>query len=416
MSDDLDNNIITFPALFKENGYQTAVVGKWHLGQGEKHGPKGFDYSNVLPGQGDYFNPEMIENSVSKTYEGYVTDIITDKSLDWLEKRDKEKPFLLLCHHKAPHRYWETPERYKDNYKEDLPVPETFDDDYSNRAEAAKRATMRVDRDFNSFDLKIKTPEGFNAIDNLPIPDDVTTIRYETLKGEVVTFETKAQLKNWKYQRYMKEYLRCIDCVDDNIGRMLEYLDDNNLTEDTMIVYTSDQGFYLGDHGWYDKRFMYEQSLRMPFIVRYPKMIEANSINNQMILNLDFAQTFLDIIGVNAPDHMQGISFKKLLLKEDTSIFREDMYYRYWMHLSCHNVAAHYGIRTLRYKLIYYYGKALGTAGSVDIDTNEEWELFDLEKDPNELNSVYNNEEYKDIQDTLTKRLYEIKKEAKDYE
>jgi len=416
LADKLDNNLVTFSTLFKENGYQTAVIGKWHLGQGENHWPKGFDYYNVLPGQGDYFNPEMIENGTSKIFDGYVTDIITDKSLEWLDKRDKEKPFLLLCHHKAPHRPWLTPKRYKDHYNEDIQTPKTFNDDYKNRSQAAKRAKMRVERDFNAIDLKIKLVDGYGEYDSLPIPEDISTLSYETLEGETVTFESKEQLKNWKYQRYIKEYLRCIDCVDDNIGRILEYLDENNLSEDTMIVYTSDQGFYLGDHGWYDKRFMYEHSLRMPLIIRYPKMIEANSINNQMVLNLDFAQTFLDVSNIEKPSDMQGMSFKKLLTKEDTKIFRKDMYYRYWMHLADHNVASHYGIRTLRYKLIYYYGKALGSKGAIDKDTPEEWELFDLKEDPDELNNVYDSKEYKEIRQTLKKRLYEIKEQAKDYE
>jgi len=416
LCDKLDNNILTFPKLLRENGYQTAIIGKWHLGQGEKHWPKGYDYYNILPGQGDYFDPEMVENGKVKKMSGYVTDIITDESLKWLDNRDKKKPFLLLCHHKAPHRPWLTHERYKDRYKEDVIPPVTFNDDYKNRAQAAKRAKMRVDRDFNALDLKIKTPKGYKLLESLPMPDDVTTLKYETYEGDIVTFKTKEELKNWKYQRYIKEYLRCIDCVDDNIGRILDYLDENNLAEDTMIVYTSDQGFYLGDHGWFDKRFMYEHSLRMPFIIRYPKKIPANSINNNMILNLDFAQTFLDVAGITQPEIMQGHSFKKMLYNENSDAIREDMYYRYWMHLASHNVTAHYGIRTLKYKLIYYYGEGLDASCTSDKNTSKEWELFDLEKDPNELNNVYDDEEYKDIRERLTKRLYELKAQANDLE
>ncbi|MBN2853131.1 MAG: sulfatase [Clostridia bacterium] len=416
LGDKLDNSILTFPALFRENGYQTGIVGKWHLGQGEKHWPKNFDYYNVLPGQGDYFNPVMVENGTSKVFEGYVTDIITDKCLEFLENRDEDKPFLLFCHHKAPHRPWLVSEEYRSHYIEDLPVPETFDDDYKNRAEAARRARMRVERDFNAVDLKIKTPEGYEPYDSLPVPDDISTLWYETLEGEKVTFSSKAQLKNWKYQRYMKEYLRCIDCVDDNIGRLLTYLEDNGLKDDTMVIYTSDQGFYLGDHGWYDKRFMYEQSLRMPLVIRYPSMIRPGSINDNMVLNLDFAQTLLDIAGIKQPKEMQGISFMNQLKGDHEAEVRKDMYYRYWMHLAHHNVAAHYGIRTKRYKLIFYYGKALGTSGSIDWNTDEEWELFDLEMDPNEMNNVYNRQEYSLIQAELKKRLYEIKAESKDDE
>ncbi|MCK5811677.1 MAG: sulfatase [Clostridiales bacterium] len=416
LGDKLDNTLNNFPKMFQKAGYQTAIVGKWHLGQGEKHWPSGFNHFNVLPGQGDYFDPVMVENGVEKVFKGYVTDIITDKSLEWLEKRDQEKPFLLLCHHKAPHRPWNVHERYADHYSEDIPVPLTFDDDYKNRSQAAFRATMRVERDFNSLDLKIKLPDGYEEFDSFPIPEDISTLQYETNEGDIVTFKSKKELKNWKYQRYMKEYLRCIDCVDDNIGRILEYLDDNNLTKNTMVVYTSDQGFYLGDHGWYDKRFMYEHSLRMPFVVRYPKMIKPGTISDQMILNLDFAQTFLDLAGIAKDPIMQGKSFINILDGSLKETLREDMYYRYWMHLADHNVAAHYGVRTKRYKLIYYYGKALGTLGSIDTDTPEEWELFDLKNDPNEMKSLYNDIKYADIREKLRKRLYELKNEAKDFE
>ncbi|MFO7636124.1 MAG: sulfatase [Clostridia bacterium] len=416
LGDKLDNRIPAFPGLLKEHGYQTAVIGKWHLGQEPEYRPKGYDHYSILPGQGEYFDPEMMVDGETRTFKGYVTDIITDQCLEWLDRIDRDRPFLLLCHHKAPHRPWLAHERYRNNHTGDIPLPETFHDDYSNRSEAASRATMRVERDFNAMDLKIKPPEGYGAYDSLPLPDDARNISYETLEGEVVTFQSREEIKEWKYLRYMQEYLRCIDCVDDGIGRILDYLEEKGLEEDTMVVYTSDQGFYLGDHGWYDKRFMYEQSLRMPLLVKHPATVKKPGVSNQMVLNLDFAQTFLDAAGIPAPGHMQGKSFLPLLESTWEGVFREDMYYRYWMHLTHHEVAAHYGIRTLRHKLIFYYGKALGTMDSIDRDTPEEWELFDLEKDPQELCNVYDDPAYQEIREHLMKRLMKAKEEAGDGE
>jgi len=417
LGDKLDNTLPNVAKIFQREGYNTAIVGKWHLGQGEKHHPTGFDYWNVLPGQGDYFDPVMIEMGKKKIFKGYVTDIVTDKGLEWLENRDKEKPFMLMCHHKAPHRPWLSAPKYRDMYKEtDIPVPDTFFDDYENRSEAAKRATMRVDRHLSSLDLKINIPEGYEKMDRLPLPDSVDGLSYTTWGGDEITFQNIRELKIWKYQQYIKEYLRCIASVDDNIGRLLNWLDDNNLTENTMVVYTSDQGFFLGDHGWYDKRFMYEESLRMPLIIRYPEKIKAGTVFAEMVLNLDFAQTFMDAAGIEAPGFMQGNSFMPILTEKTPENWRTSMYYRYWMHLAHHNVAAHYGVRTMRYKLIYYYGQALGTSGSIDKDTPGEWELFDLEKDSAEMNNVYDNPEYSDIIEELKMELFRLKEESGDYE
>ena len=241
-----DGRQVTFPKLLQANGYQTAVIGKWHLGHGGNSDPTGFDYWNVLPGQGDYHDPEMIDMGERKQFKGYATDLITDFSIDWLNARDKDQPFMLMCHHKAPHRPWDPDDKHADMYEEiDIPEPETFNDDYANRASAAGAATMRIDRDMNERDLKFPVPEGL----------------------------TPAEEKSWKYQRYIKDYLRCVASVDDNVGRLLDYLEEEGLAENTIVIYTSDQGFYLGDHGWYDKRFMYEESLRMPFIIRYPKRL-----------------------------------------------------------------------------------------------------------------------------------------------
>ena len=387
LSSKLDGRLTTFPKLLQAEGYQTAIVGKWHLGHGGHADPTGFDYWNILPGQGLYHDPEMIDMGEKKVYPGYVTDIITDLSLDWLKERDPEQPFMLMTHHKAPHRPWDPDEKLMHLYQNtDIPEPETFHDDYSNRASAAREAKMRVDRDMTDRDLKYPVPEGL----------------------------TSAEEKQWKYQRYIKDYLRCVASIDNNVGRMLDYLDQEGLAENTIVVYTSDQGFFLGDHGWYDKRFMYEESLRMPFVMRYPREIEAGSINDDMILNLDFAQTFLDCTNVDQTDEMQGRSFRPLMNGKTIEDWRTSMYYRYWMHLAHHHVYAHYGLRTHDHKLIYYYADGLGTPGSADDPKPPEWELFDLKKDPHEINSVYNNPDYSEIQAQLTSELYQLQSQFGD--
>jgi arylsulfatase A-like enzyme len=302
---------------------------------------------------------------------------------------------------------------YKDH---NIPLPDTFFDDYKNRSEAAKRATMRVDRHMSSLDLKINIPEGYEKMDRLPLPENTEGFSYTTWEGEVVTFKDTRELKIWKYQQYIKEYLRCVASVDDGIGRILDWLDEKGLAGNTLVIYTSDQGFFLGDHGWYDKRFMYEESLRMPLIIRYPEKIKAGLVKDEMVLNLDFAQTFLDAAGIKDPGYMQGTSFMPIMENNTPEDWRTSMYYRYWMHLAHHNVAAHYGIRTIKHKLIYYYGKALGTSGSIDEDTPGEWELFDLEKDPQEMMNVYDNPEYHDIREELKREMYKLKEESGDYE
>lgn len=383
----MDNRLLTFPKLLRESGYQTAAVGKWHLGQGPQHQPTGFDFWRVLPGQGLYHDPEMIDETGKKVFKGYVTDLIADMSLEWLKNRDKERPFCLLCHHKAPHRHWEPDEKHAHMYDDvDILEPETFNDDYSNRASAAAAATMRIERDLNARDLKVPVPDGL----------------------------TKAQEKSWKYQRYIKDYLRVIASIDDNVGRLLDYLDEEDLSENTLVIYTSDQGFFLGDHGWYDKRFMYEESLRMPFIIRYPKEIKPGTINKDIILNVDFAPLFLDLAGIEVPQEFQGASFRPLLKGHTPEDWRSSMYYRYWMHKAHHNVYAHYGVRTSRYKLIYYYSDALGQPGAIDETYKPEWELFDLEKDPYELNNVYDVPSYANVVKELKDEMHRLQAEVGD--
>jgi arylsulfatase A-like enzyme len=411
----MDNRLQTFPKMLKADGYQTAMVGKWHLGQGPKHWPTGFDYWNVLPGQGLYHDPVMVEMGEEKVFPGYVTDIVTDKALSWLEARDQEKPFLLMLHHKAPHRAWEPDDKHAKMYEnEEIPYPETFNDTYENRSAAAAAAQMRVERNFHSRDLKIRPPQGFSPNDMLPVPDEIEGYELIDLDGKVHTFSSHEDLKKWKYQRYIKDYLRCIASVDDNVGRVLDYLENEGLSEDTIVVYTSDQGFFLGDHGWYDKRFMYEESLRMPFVIRYPGTIEAGSVNSDIVLNADFAQTFLDYACVEADPSMQGRSFRTALEGSTPEDWRTSMYYRYWMHKAHHDVYAHYGVRTLDYKLIYFYNDALDQEGTIDETYEPEWELFDLKKDPHELNNVYADPEYADVVRELTDELHRLQAEVKD--
>jgi arylsulfatase A-like enzyme len=383
LADRFDGAQDTFPKRLQEAGYQTAIFGNWHLGHGEEADPTGFDRWAVLPGQGLYHDPAFFVMGERVQLEGYATDLITDYALDWLRGRDRERPFMAMVHHKAPHRPWEPDDKHQHLYEDiDIPLPPTFDDDYENRSNAAKNAKMRIESDLYPVDLKEDVPEGL----------------------------TPAEEKRWKYQRYIKDYLRCVASIDDNVGRILDYLDEQGLAEDTIVIYTSDQGFFLGDHGWYDKRFMYEESLRMPFLMRYPREIPAGSVVEAMVTNLDFAPTFLDYAGLEPADRMQGCSFRRIVAGDEAPPdWPTAMYYRYWMHLAHHNVPAHYGIRTLDHKLIYYYGEALGTTESLDEPTEPEWELFDLQADPMELRSVYGDPAYADVQQALTDELYRLK-------
>jgi arylsulfatase A-like enzyme len=371
LSEEFESTQDTFVTALAGSGYQNAIVGKWHLGHGPGHDPHGFDYWEVLPGQGDYFDPEFITAAGRHRREGYATDIITDLSLDWLEQRDRNRPFCLQVNHKAPHRPWQVDEAHAKLYADvDIPEPATWHDDYSHRSEAARTARMTVRHDLTPTDLKEPVPDGLTA-------------------------EEEA---SWKYQRYMKDYLRCIAAIDDNVGRLLDYLDAEGLSDNTVVVYTSDQGFFLGDHGWYDKRFMYEESLRMPFLVRYPPEIAAGSHNNDLVLNVDFAQTFLDLADVPALLRMQGRSIRPLLQGNQPDEWRGRFYYRYWEHDSQpHRVRAHYGLRTDQYKLIYYYSEGLGAPGSSDAVMDPEWELFDLRADPHELRDVHDDPAYSSI-------------------
>jgi arylsulfatase A-like enzyme len=366
-----DGSQQTFPKLLQNVGYETAMIGKWHL----KTEPTGFDYWNVLPGQGTYYNPAMIEMDQRKKYMGYTTDIITDHALKWLKERTGEKPFCLMYHHKAPHRRWEPGPKYLTMYDDVMiPEPDNLFDDYSNRGRAAKEQDMSIEKTMTDSDLKLIPPRNLTAeqqeLWDAAYEPKNEAFRNANLKGK--------DLVRWKYQRYIKDYLRCIASVDENVGRVLDYLDRTGLTKNTVVFYTSDQGFYLGDHGWFDKRFMYEESLRMPLLVRYPKEVKAGSINNDIVLNLDFAATFLDFAGLPTPLDIQGRSIRKILQGNTPPDWRQSMYYHYYEYPAVHSVKRHYGIRTKRYKLIHFYH---------DID---EWELYDLKKDPKEMYNIYN--------------------------
>lgn len=366
----LDGSQPTLAKHLQAAGYYTAMLGKWHLGSD----PTGFDYWNILPGQGLYHNPVLIDHGKRTKYQGYVTDLITDFAIDLLEKRPADKPFFLMCHHKAPHRPWQPRADKAEEYsKLKIPEPETFNDDYATRCEAAREATMRIDRDLQPNDVKQTPPDGL----------------------------TPEQLKAWKYQRYMQDYLACVSSVDDSVGRLLKWLDEKGLAENTIVVYTSDQGFFLGDHNWFDKRFMYEECLRMPLLVRWPKHVKAGSTSDAMVLNLDFAATLMAAAGLATPADMQGRSFRPILEGSKPADWRTSMYYRYYHYPAHHRVQPHYGVRTAQYKLIYFHKL-------------NEWELYDLAKDPHELKNVYADPAYAEQVKQLKAELERLKKYYKD--
>ena len=413
-----DGSQVIFPKLLQQAGYYTAMIGKWHL----KSLPTGFDYYNILIDQGPYYNPDMIENGDTLKRHGYTTDIITDLALERLDKRDKTKPFCMLYHHKAPHRNWMPGPKYLTmNQGKKFPLPETFWDDYATRSAAAREQDMRIEDMFISYDLKLMEGD-FEKDDNSGGAQNADPLKwwkwdydrlddtqkaawdagYENMRREYrENPPTGKELTEWKYQPYMQDYLASVAAVDENIGRVLDYLDANGLTENTIVVYTSDQGFYLGEHGWFDKRFMYEPSLRMPLVMRYPASIKPGQTTDVMALNLDFAPTFLDFAGVPVPPDMQGHSLRPVLEEQQPTDWRKAMYYQYYEYPGAHSVKKHYGVRTDRYKLIHFYD---------DIDA---WELYDLEKDPNELNNLYDDPAHQEIVAALRQQLASLRSELK---
>ena len=387
-----DGSQWTYPKEFKNAGYQTALVGKWHLASE----PQGFDYYkyHIEHGeQGVYWNPTYNENGKEIKETGYATNITTDIALNWLKNRGDDAPFCLLLQYKAPHREWSPDEKYKDLWKdEDLPYPDTFNDDYKGREKTAGDTHMTMDF-LNRRDMKIPAPDSLSAKQKRKWLD------YGNNPNEIVNPNQldKKELKKWKYQRYIKDYLATIKSVDDNIGRVLNYLKENNLEENTIIIYASDQGFFLGEHGWFDKRFMYEESLRMPFVIRYPKLIAPNTVVKDVISNIDIAPTVLDLAGINTPKEVQGNSFVKNLKGKTPKNWRQSMYYHYYEYPFWHHVQPHYGIRTDRYKLIHFY---------YDVDV---WELYDLQEDPSELNNLIASEEHKSLIKKLKSKLHKLK-------
>ena len=384
LNDQLEPGRDTVAKHLQASGYQTAMIGKWHL----VTDPQGFDYWNILPGQGVYYDPVFIEMGKRQKHPGYCTDLIADFSLDWLKKRDRNKPFFLMSHHKAPHRPWDPAPKYEhllDN--ETIREPDNLLDHYEGKARSVASVTMKVGENMTKEDLKVDAPKD--------------------LHGDA--------LRKWAYQPYIKRYLECIRSVDDNVGRMLDYLAAEGLERNTIVIYTSDQGFFLGDHGFFDKRLMYEESLRMPFLIRYPGAIQPGAVNDDIILNVDFAPTFLDYAGTPAPASMQGHSFRANMEGHTPRNWRNAMYYRYWMHNSSdHHVPAHYGIRTKRYKLIYYYGKALGMRGASDPATTPEWEFYDMQEDPREMRNLYHDPKHAKLVASLKKELDRLQSELGD--
>ena len=402
LKDDFDNSSNHLGKLMQKAGYSTAVVGKWHL----HTEPTGFDYYNVLPGQGLYNNPKLKEigkpwkyhNKGGKVYKGYVTDVITDESIKWLENRDKSKPFFLMSHHKAPHGLWEFAKRHEHLFADkEIPEPNSLYENGNHGPLKGERYGSSIsDRYPKRNMLHQVTREGWptGIIDTLGM--------------------TKREKTHLAYQKYSKDYLRTVAAIDENVGRILDYLDDNHLAENTIVIYTSDQGQLLGEHDYFDKRWMYEESLSMPMVIRYPAKINPKQVNNDMVLNIDFAPTLLEFAEAEVPSKMQGRSFKSNLFGSTPTDWRTSMYYRYWMHMAHHYIPGHYGIRTKDYKLIFFYGLPLNQNGALSEITEPYWEFYDLKNDPKEMNNLYTVEKYQQIIKELKAELLVKKQELKD--
>ncbi len=407
-----DGSQPTFPKYLQEAGYETAIFGKWHL----ESLPTGFDTWEIVPGQGDYYNPDFIQmNGDTIVRHGYLTNLITDLSLDWLEnQRDKDKPFCLLIHHKAIHRNWMADtcnlELYEDQVFE---LPENFYDDYAGR-EAASTAEMRIadhmdliyDLKMNRADKQSDLKERYESYYNRM--DSAQMARWDAFYGPMIEdFYSKnlkgRDLAEWKYQRYMRDYLKTVKSLDDNVGRVLDYLEEKGLLDNTLVVYTSDQGFYMGEHGWFDKRFMYEESFHTPLIMRLPKGFDRRGDINQLVQNIDYAPTFMEIAGIKEiPADIQGRSILPLLKGEDPEDWRETLYYHFYEYPAEHMVKRHYGVRDDRYKLIHFYN---------DID---QWELYDLQEDPHEMNNLYGKPGMEEITQQMMEKLHQAQVEYDD--
>ena len=419
-SNRFDSSQMTVPKLLREQGYFTAIVGKWHL----VSTPTGFDFWKVLIDQGEYYNPNFIEMGDTSQYEGYATNIITDLAIETIEKRVQGKPFFLMVNEKAPHRNWMPDTAHLRMYDDgDIGLPENFSDDYNDRTRAAKEQDMEVRNMYLSSDMKLYMPEsepetgtggkkGFDAkADWMRLYERMNAEQkkawddyYKPISDAFYKERPEGtKLAKWKYQRYIKDYLRCIASVDENVGRLLTYLEKTNLLDNTLIVYTSDQGFFLGEHGWYDKRFMYEESIGIPLLMRLPSMITSGIDRSELVMNLDLAPTILQIAGVTIPDRMQGNSLVPLFREGSVSSWRQAVYYHYYEYPhGWHRVKRHYGIRTDRYKLIHFY------------NDNDEWELFDLKADPFEMHNLYGKPERETIVNSLKRELNSLITKYKD--
>ncbi|MDE6778014.1 MAG: sulfatase [Alistipes sp.] len=433
-----DGSQQTFPKLLHDAGYQTAMIGKWHLNSD----PEGFDFWSILIGQGEYYAPRFIENGEERTEQGYVTDIITDKAIGFLENRDKSRPFAMLYYHKAPHRNWMPAQRHLGIFDRTVfPEPENLLDDYTGRGSAARGQAMEIGRDmWPEWDLKLLSGEAlagdFAMVETGdPNKDDVSrandwlsSVRQYQAAYNRMTDEEKArwnatyapriaeyekmkdtatpeEMTRWKYQQYMRDYCAVIRGVDENVGRLMDYLESIGELDNTIIVYTSDQGFFLGEHGWFDKRFMYEECQRTPLLVRYPRAVKAGVRSSALAMNIDFAPTMLDFAGVEIPADIQGRSLRPVLTSATGAApeqWRDAVYYHYYEYPSWHSVKRHYGIRTEDYKLIHFYN---------DVD---EWELYDMRRDPHEMRNVYDDPAYADIRSDMHARLERLQQECGD--
>jgi len=391
-----DSSQVCFPSLLKGAGYSTAMIGKWHLGTD----PVGFDYWDILPGQGIYYNPPMISGGQQVKRAGYTTDVISDLSIDWLKQRDRSKPFMLMSQHKAPHREWAPPLRYLGWDKNRVyPEPPTLFDDYAGRSKAISDHDMGIDRTFTPLDAKLVPPPNLTE-DQRKEWDAYYGPRNKEFNDAKLSGK---DLVRWRYNRYMHDYLACVKAVDDAVGKMLDYLQSEGIADETVIIVSSDQGFFLGEHGWFDKRWIFEESLRTPLMIRWPGVVKPGTVSNEIVSLVDFAETFLDIAGQPIPEPMQGKSIVSVLKGETPSDWRKSLYYHYYEFPVPHRVRPHYGVVTDRYKLIHYY--------TPDVD---DWELLDRKADPLEVKNFYDDPAYETTVKELHTELARLKVEVKD--
>ena len=403
----------TFPKILRKAGYTTALYGKSHL----KGNPKGFDDWKVLPGQGDYYNPDLITPKGRVRIDGHCTDVVTDLAVEWLKTgRDKTKPFMLMVQHKAPHRNWMPALRHLPLYDDiKIPEPTTLFDKWEDNAPPARHQELEIDRHMDiNYDLFLDLTADYEGAPSQKRQDRSAWRNMKKMtKDQLSSWRAfygprdKAfheanlsgkELVRWKFQRYAKNYLRCVRGVDDSVGKIQDTLKNLKLDDNTVVIYSSDQGFYIGDHGWYDKRWMYEESLMMPLIVKWPGVTKPDSRSVQMVQNLDYAQTFLEMAGAEIPSNMQGRSLVPILKNGKADDWRDSIYYHYYEYPSVHMIPRHYGIRTERYKLIHFY------------QFGNEWEMYDLKEDPDELTNIYGKADKKSLQKDLKEQLVAIRK------